>query len=151
MVNHNIHLSKDLFVCLIVYLTLPISFNAVAEETNKANAEVFISASVLHVPGAENTVIYMIDRIDQLQQELSKDLPSDPVKAKQDALQRFQVMDSRLSHQLENTAKGLVKAMHYGIDRYPAIVFEGKAVVYGVTDLGAANRIYQKWQAEGKR
>ena len=97
MVNYCIHLSKDLFVCFIVYLTLSISFNAVAEETNKAYAEVFISASALHVPGAENTPIYVIDRIDQLQQELSKDLPSDPVKAKQEALQRFQVMDSRLS------------------------------------------------------
>ena len=28
--------------------------------------------------------------------------------------------------------------MQYGIDRYPAVVFDGEAVVYGVTDLTVA-------------
>jgi integrating conjugative element protein (TIGR03757 family) len=40
--------------------------------------------------------------------------------------------------------------MQYGIDRYPAIVFDGHAVVYGVTDVQAATRIYEQWQEEGK-
>jgi hypothetical protein len=42
---------------------------------------------------------------------------------------------------------GLVQAMQYGIDRYPAIVFDGKAVVYGITDVRAATQRYQQWQA----
>ena len=48
---------------------------------------------------------------------------------------------------VENAAKGLVQAMQYGIDRYPAIVFDGKAVVYGITDVRAATQRYQQWQA----
>jgi hypothetical protein len=29
-------------------------------------------------------------------------------------------------------------------------VFDGHAVVYGVTDVQAATRIYEQWQEEGK-
>jgi len=40
--------------------------------------------------------------------------------------------------------------MQYGIDRYPAIVFGGEVVVYGLTDPNAALVYYQKWQAENR-
>ena len=60
-------------------------------------------------------------------------------------------MDAQLSSELENAAKGLVQAMQYGIDRYPAIVFDGVAVVYGVTDVIAATQIYQRWKTRGAR
>ena len=91
--------------------------------------------------------MYYLDRIDRLQKELSKDLPADPVTAKQTALHRFQRIDRHLSSELENASKGLVQAMHYGIDRYPAIVFDGNAVVYGITDVRAATQRYRQWQA----
>ena len=97
--------------------------------------------------GADGITVYYIDRIDRLQQELSKDLPVNPEAAKQTALHRFQRMDNKLSHELENAANGLVQAMQYGIDRYPAIVFDGNAVVYGITDVRAATQRYRKWQA----
>ncbi len=101
--------------------------------------------------GADGITVYYIDRIDRLQKELSKDLPADPVTAKQTALHRFQRMDNKLSHELENAANGLVQAMQYGIDRYPAIVFDGNAVVYGITDIRAATQRYRQWQAGGAR
>lgn len=113
--------------------------------------EVFTDSTLHKIGDKGNVTVYVIDRIDQLQKALSKDLPTDPEKAKQEALHRFQAMDTRLSQQLGNAAKGLVKAKHYGIDRYPAIVFDGEAVVYGVTDLDTANRVYLQWQAEGSR
>ena len=96
--------------------------------------------------GADGITVYYIDRIDRLQQELSKDLPADPETAKQTALHRFQHMDNKLSHELENAANGLAEAMQYGIDRYPAIVFDGKAVVYGITDIRTATQRYRQWQ-----
>ena len=99
------------------------------------------------VNNADGITVYYIDRIDRLQKELSKDLPADPVTAKQTALHRFQRMDNKLSHELENAANGLVQATQYGIDRYPAIVFDGKAVVYGITDIRAATQLYRQWQA----
>lgn len=87
-----------------------------------------------------------MDSIDNLQQALAKDLPADSKKASQLVLARFQSMDAQLSRQLENAARGLVQAMQYGIDRYPAIVFDGSAVVYGVTDVNAAIQHYQQWR-----
>ena len=75
-------------------------------------------------------------------------MPRDPAKAKQAVLKRFQSMDADLSRQLENAAKGLAKALQYGVDRYPAIVFDGETVIYGVTDLDVATSHYRRWQAQ---
>ena len=110
--------------------------------------EVFTDSSLQIVSGNDHATVYLIDRIYKLQEELSIDLPADSESAKSLALQRFQRMDTQLSRELENAAKGLVQAMQYGIDRYPAIVFDGQAVVYGLTDIYAASQLYQRWQAE---
>jgi len=63
---------------------------------------------------------------------------------------RFQHLDRATSDSLRQSAVGLAKAMQYGIDRIPAVVFDGQAVVYGVTDISAALAHYQAWQS-GKR
>jgi len=110
--------------------------------------EVFTDSSLQVVSGNDHATVYLIDRIYKLQEELSIDLPADSESAKALALQRFQRMDAQLSSELENAAEGLVQAMQYGIDRYPAIVFDGQAVVYGLTEIPAATQLYQRWQAE---
>ena len=51
----------------------------------------------------------------------------------------------------KNAAIGLAKAVQYGIDRYPAIVFDGRVVVYGVTDLVEALDRYKAWRWEPAR
>jgi len=41
--------------------------------------------------------------------------------------------------------EGLALAhLQYQLDRYPAIVFDGMAVIYGVTDLAVAKRLYEQ-------
>ena len=47
---------------------------------------------------------------------------------------------------MQRAAMGLAKAVQYGVDRYPAIVFDGQMVVYGVTDLEAALQYYRAWR-----
>ena len=122
---------------------------AIEQTIEKARTiEVFTDSSLQIVSGNGHATVYLIDRIHKLQEALSIDLPADPESAKALALQRFQRMDTQLSRELENAAKGLVQAMQYGIDRYPAIVFDGQAVVYGLTDIYAASQLYQRWQAE---
>lgn len=131
-------------------LTGTLSAPAIAGEAAPA-IEVFTNSTIQVVSVSDNTTVYVMDRINQLQQVLSEDLPSDPENAKQLVLARFQRMDAQLSSELENAARGLVQAMQYGINRYPAIVFDGDAVVYGVTDVTAATQIYQRWQTRGAR
>ncbi len=113
--------------------------------------EVLTDSHISVLTNGLSSTVYRVDRIDRLQQALSEGLPTDPKTAKQAALDRFQLMDSQLSSELENAAKGLIQAMQYGIDRYPAIVFDGKAVVYGVTDVKAANELYEQWRVEGEK
>jgi len=52
-----------------------------------------------------------------------------------------------LHQQLLTVYQGLSLATQYRLDRYPAVVFEqGRAVVFGVTDLNQALLRYRQWQ-----
>ena len=94
--------------------------------------------------------VYALDGIRQFETQLSSNLPADPDQSKQIALQRIQQLDEQAIAAIQNAAVGLAKAMQYGVDRYPAIVFDGEAVVYGLTDLSSALDHYRTWRAEGR-
>ena len=143
-------------VCLMM-------FTVVHAETiveGPTRIEVFISAkhSIVEIntkgagsslQGSEITV-YEIDGIQSVEREISLNLPADPQQSKQFALQRIQNMDDQARAHMKRSAIGLAKAMQYGIDRYPAIIFDGQVVIYGVTDLQTALAHYQAWRTEIK-
>jgi len=147
MADYHRNSLKGWYVALSVIVAFGLITNLQANDAEGPVIEAFVGNIELGLREPENTTVYNIERIAHLQQALSKDLPSDPEKAKQLVLARFQRIDTQLSHELENAANGLVQAMQYGIDRYPAIVFDGKAVVYGITDIRAATQRYRQWQA----
>ncbi len=95
--------------------------------------------------------IYELDGIQRSEAQISSNLPTDQKQSKQIALQRIQQLDESATSAIQNAAVGLAKAMQYGIDRYPAIVFGGEVVAYGLTDLSAAADHYQTWQAENRQ
>ena len=90
--------------------------------------------------------IYELDGIQRFEAQLSNNLPKAPKQSKQIALQRIQQLNEQTTTAIQNAAVGLVKAMQYGIDRYPAIVFGGEVVVYGLTDPNAALDHYRTWR-----
>ncbi len=90
---------------------------------------------------------YQLNGIQRFEAQLSSNLPTDPKQSKQIALQRIQQLDEQATTAIQNAAVGLAKAMQYGVDRYPAIVFNGKVVVYGLTDLSTALDYYRTWRA----
>ena len=94
----------------------------------------------------QGLTVYEIDGIESLERELSVDLPADARQAKPMVLQRLQNMDAPTRARMQSAATGLAKVLQYAIDRHPAIVFDGKAVIYGVTDLQTALTHYQSWQ-----
>jgi integrating conjugative element protein (TIGR03757 family) len=94
--------------------------------------------------------VYELDGIRRIETELSKGLAADPVQSEHIVLQRIQQLDEPIRTRMKSTADGLARIMQYGIDRYPAIVFDGQAVVYGVTDLAVAFAHYQAWRKRGK-
>lgn len=90
--------------------------------------------------------VYELDRIRLFETALSNDLPNDPDQAREVVLQRIQQLDERSMPALQHAAVGLAKAIQTGVDRYPAILFDGEAVVYGLTDLGVALEHYRAWR-----
>jgi integrating conjugative element protein (TIGR03757 family) len=92
---------------------------------------------------------YNLDAAKALSQSLSAGLPADPEQARQIMLERLHAQGSAaLKGRYQDAYQGLMKSLQYGLDRYPAIVFnQGQAVVYGETDLNAALQAYQRWSA----
>ncbi|MDY6980333.1 MAG: TIGR03757 family integrating conjugative element protein [Pseudomonadota bacterium] len=103
----------------------------------------------LVVQGEMEFHVYDLDGIQSIEAKLSEGLTADPEQAKRVVLQRFQQLHEEDRAQMQRAAMGLAKAMQYGIDRYPAIVFDGEVAIYGVTDVGEALRRYQEWR-EGR-
>ena len=142
---------------IAIILLLATSLGCYADESGKDKMlfiELFTTSQPLENTSMYSSVAYThykIDQINQLQSELSRGLPKDAEQAKQLVLERFQLIDATVSQRLEHTAKGLVKVMHYGIDRTPAIVFDGQAVIYGVTDVDEATKRYRQWRERNDR
>ena len=95
--------------------------------------------------------LYVVDGLERFESGLSEGLPAEPDAAKAEALRRIQHLDEARMVPAKNAAFGLAKALQYGVDRYPAIVFDRRAVVYGVTDLVQALDRYEAWQREQSR
>jgi integrating conjugative element protein (TIGR03757 family) len=143
----------------LVGLTLfgPLIFGAPVWAGDALVIEVF-STSEQPVAGAEHErlrtatiTIYAVDGLERFESRLSEGLPADPDAAKAEALRRIQHLDDTRMVPAKNAGFGLAKAVQYGVDRYPAIVFDGRAVVYGVTDLVEALDRFEAWQREQTR
>ena len=104
-----------------------------------------VNAIAEQLPGIELR-IHRLDGIKQLEAYLSDGLPADADKARQLALERLQQLSKATRSQLEHSATALAQALQYGLEQYPAMVFDGELVVYGVTDLSVALKHYRHWQ-----
>ena len=100
--------------------------------------------------GATVTVC-VVDGLEQFESALSEGLPNDAQAAKAEALRRIGELNGARVAPAKESAMGLAKASQYGLDRYPAIVFDGTAVVYGVTDLVDAVARYDSWHEAQSR
>jgi integrating conjugative element protein (TIGR03757 family) len=120
--------------------------------------EVFTAGDLPIQPPASDGVplptpieVYEIDGIASLESALSKGLPADPDGAQRLVRKRLGQVDRWRRDAARQSAVGLLNAAEYGIDRYPAVVFDGDAVVYGVTDIGEALRYYRMWKGEARQ
>jgi len=103
--------------------------------------EVFTLSTVplTNVRGA--TVSY-VDAVELLEQHLSANLPADPRQAQALAAQRMAALGPQLRARAGAAAAGLARAAQLGVDQVPAVVFDGRWVVYGMTDIDAARRVF---------
>ena len=143
-------LSRHKYVAItLISIQLVITSVAQAGDSESSpSIDVFTTAAFPLVNRSAETGrlhVYIIDHIQRLQITLSDNLPRHPEAAKQQVLSRISTINNLQTKHLENAGRGLAKALQYGIDRYPAIVFDGRVVVYGISDLRLALEHYQQW------
>jgi len=90
--------------------------------------------------------VHTLDAIENLEDVLSQGLPADPREAKRLALARLKRLSKDNRAQLQHSATAIATALHYGVDQYPAIVFDAEFVVYGLTDPYRALEHYRRWR-----
>lgn len=115
-------------------------------------AEVFAnSATHVQLPAhpAYLVRVYRLDAMAQVGEQLSKNLPGNEAAARAYMLQQEAQIRRRYKDQITNAANGMTLALHYRLDRLPAIVINQKAVVYGEPDVDRAVALYL--QAGGRR
>lgn len=119
--------------------------------------EVFTVSTQAISPGGDPRVksarihVYKVDGVALAESALSADLPMDANAARAEALRRIATLNAAAITPLKDAATGLATASRYGIDRYPAMVINDTAVLYGVTDLSEALRHYDMWHARVAR
>lgn len=155
---------------ILIYLTASLVFmllaGSVAQAASQLAAghprlvELFISSDMPITGGAVISSApsrptpylqtYNLDGIERIETQLSEGLTADPEQSKKLVLHRFQQLNGDDYARMQQAAIGLAKAVQYGVDRYPAMVFDGEAVIYGVTDIHQALFQYRQWR-EGRQ
>ncbi len=90
--------------------------------------------------------MHTLNAIETLEDELSRGLPADPDQAKRLALGRLQQLSTHNRSQLQHAATSIATALSYGVKKYPAIVFDGEFVVYGLSDPFRGLEHYRRWR-----
>jgi integrating conjugative element protein (TIGR03757 family) len=88
--------------------------------------------------------LYPVDAVARLEESLSAGLPDDPEQAKALALERLQALDEPTLERLNAGAAGLALARQHGLDRFPAVVIDERAIVYGLMDLAQVVALYRR-------
>ena len=109
-----------------------------------ATVEVF-SNSAIYLTNIRDARVYLLDSMEVLDSELSVGLPTNERDAQAILRQRLHALGAAaLASRTKSAAEGIVQSARYGVDRIPAVVVNGEAVIYGVTDIDVARAIFQQ-------
>jgi len=96
--------------------------------------------------------ILSLDAVQSIQEQLSEGLPNDETLARASVQRKIaEIGRSKLEDELRTAYLPLSTMMAYGLDRYPVIIFDKQAVIYGMTDLSLAINRYRQWLKDEKR
>ena len=88
-------------------------------------------------------VIYSIDDVNNFEEKISEGLSSDQEEAKQQVKDRYEAMGKeKMSQLIIKAYKAKMLTLQYRLEKYPAIVFDDKYVVYGEFNLNTALNEY---------
>lgn len=98
------------------------------------------------VVGTANTV-YVVDALHNATERLSVELPNIPAEAQRIAEARLKALTEQDKEVLKQASTSVIRAAEYKIVKVPAIVFDGKGVIYGIADVEQARVMYRSWRA----
>lgn len=101
-------------------------------------------------PDSEVSVI-ALDAPERAQAIIFGELSADPFLAEQRARAVIASPDFRQrQQQLAEAYAGVTRAWSIGLEKYPAVVFDDRFVVYGTTDVNEAARRFAAWKEKNR-
>ena len=96
--------------------------------------------------------VHVLDARDAYAAAFGADLSGDPERALAEARRRVSSPEGRAAlARIAEAAAGNVLAGRLGIEKLPAVVVDGRYVVYGVRDVARAVERVEAWRAEAGR
>jgi integrating conjugative element protein (TIGR03757 family) len=106
--------------------------------TPQTRIAVFATTPMFVANATPNTVVYRVDERQRIEADLSANLPGDQAAAQKIVSERVRSMGNSLKARGKAAADALAASVQLGVNRIPAVVFDGQWVVYGSTDVAAA-------------
>ncbi|EAX6828131.1 TIGR03757 family integrating conjugative element protein [Salmonella enterica] len=123
------------YLSMLTLMLSASSFASIAVYTDRHHPPINVSP--------DTRVVYL-DAADQQQQNMFGPLAKTPVLAERQALSVIHAADwSQQQVALVQAYQGLIQAWQLGLKKYPAVVFDGRDVVYGTADIALAQSYRQ--------
>jgi len=118
-----------------------------------ASAQVWVITDSRHpVTGSASVQrLIQLDAAQQIETELSVNLPADPQQATTLVQQRLNQGGASLQQRLREAYQGITDAWSMGITTLPAVVVEQRYVVYGDANLDKALAAIEQYRKENPR
>jgi integrating conjugative element protein (TIGR03757 family) len=115
--------------------------------------EVFTTAGEPAVNVPSGVAVIELDAPGRLDAELSQDLPADPEVAESLMRERMATPEwQETANRYADSYLGLARAWLLGIEKVPAVVIDGRHVIYGQPDVAEALREAERLMGqEGRR
>ena len=124
----------------------------VASPAADAGDVVSFTLSSMPLRATGGAVVHVLDARDAYAAAFGADLPADPERALAEARRRVSSTEGRAAlARIAEAAAGNVLAGRLGIEKLPAVVVDGRYVVYGVRDVTRAVERVEAWRAEAAR
>lgn len=125
----------------LVPLLALVSTAAIATET-------WVITDAQHPVYGQPDRLIELDAAQRIEDNLSRQLPSDPNQAAAIVTRRLNDGGTDLQHRIRKAYQDVTDAWSLGISTIPAVVVDRRYVVYGLTDLGAALARVEQYRKE---
>lgn len=86
--------------------------------------------------------VYRLDAMAQIGLQITQQLPAGEEQAKLYMQQHEAQIRAKYKSQIVNAANGMSLAIHYKLDRVPAVVINRSSIIYGVSDVNQAIQLF---------